>query len=256
MLAALSLFCFALPAGAELLPLAPLPDAKSFRLTLEILPADPTKKLSEEVRAVEGGRLVVEETSVGPDRYRKSVLVLPLPSGDTRERVIFFAEEDERLRMLGFHRIRRHNEMPAGETIVFNPGPTNPLKGLPNQVPTDTYTYLSLFSALGGLATGKDPLRAHIWTAGAGAVAVEIVPDGVEELSVLGTRVKSRRLRVRAAEARGAEALYWLAHEPPHSFLQYRGPGDFLTDAPGEAEPVLLRATSSSEQVNRLFGGP
>ncbi|MGH7819981.1 MAG: hypothetical protein ACREQ9_09420 [Candidatus Binatia bacterium] len=194
---------------------------------------------------------------VGPDRYRKATLVLPLPDGDTRERVIFFAEEGERLRMLGFHRIRRHHEAPSGETIVFNPGPANPLQGLANQVPVDTYTYLSLFTALGGLASEEASTRTHLWVSGGGAFPVEIAAAGREELSVLGTRSQSRRLRLRSAEGRGREALYWLADAPPHSFLQYRGPADFLVDggAGDDSETILLRVTSSSEQVNRVFGG-
>lgn len=241
-------------ASAELFPLPGLPPERRVRLTFEIVPADSGTRLGDELREIEGGRLLFEEAEARGGRYRKTTIILPLPSGDTRERVVFFAEEEERVRMLGFHRIHRHHESPSGETLVFDSGTANPLTGRLSPVPADTYSYLGLFTALGGIAARPAPAKAHLWVGEREVVAVDIVPDGAEELQLLGTKVKARRLRVAPRTGNASPAVYWFAETAPHSFLQYRGPGDFLTENGSGTPPILLRATSSSEQVKQLFG--
>ena len=53
---------------------------------------------------------------------------------------------------------------------------------------------------------------------------------------------------------RAAEATYWYGESAPHAFLQYEGPADFLT-AEASTPRVLMRATSSSDQRRKFFGG-
>ena len=221
-------------------------------MTFEILPADPAKPLPESLHTFEGGRLTLEEAWARGERYRRATFVFPLPSGDTRERVVFFAEDGTRLRMIGFHRILRHYGMPEGETIVFNPAPELPLQGRGLTVPDDTYTLLGLFTALAGVAGAGTETSVHVWLDGPAPVAVEIRPDGSETLEVFGAKIESRRLRLSPREGEGPQAEYWLAAEAPHHFLQYRGPADFLSPD-GDAPRVLIRATSSSEQVKEVF---
>ena len=239
-------------AGAELVPATPFPKGAPLRMTFEILPADPARPLPESLHTFEGGRLTLEEAWARGERYRRATFVFPLPSGDTRERVVFFAEDGGRLRMIGFHRILRHYGMPEGETIVFNPAPELPLQGRGVEVPADTYTLLGLFTALGGVAAAGTEMSVHVWLDGPGPVAVGIRPDGNESLEVLGSKLESRRLRLSPRQGQGPEATYWIAADEPHHFLQYHGPADFLS-AGGDAPRVVIRATSSSEQVKRAF---
>jgi hypothetical protein len=154
--------------------------------------------------------------------------------------------------MIGFHNILRRSGSPTGETIVFNPAPENPMKGRAVNVPSDTYTYLALCTTIGGAVGEKAPRSAHLWVEGGDPLAVEIVAEGREELAVLGSRVRSVRLKVKGRDAKLPEATYWVAEAPPHSFLQYRGPADFLV-ASGTVPTVVLRATSSSDQFDRMF---
>lgn len=193
-----------------------------------------------------------EEAIVNGRVYRKTSLVLPLAGGDRREVVLLLAVEGGGVRMLGFHRIHRHQEKPQGTTIVFRSGAPNPLSGEGAEVPADTYTHLALCTALSSFDAGRSPLSLHLW-AGDGAVPAKVVFDGEEELGALGTRVRARRIRVEPTRGRSGRALYWIAAAKPHSLLQYRGPGDFLTGAATEVPQVLLRATASSEQVRTIF---
>jgi len=248
----LILVCHTVPIAAELLPLSPLPPERSLWVNLEILPADRTQPLPETLRQIESGRLQAEEATVNGRNYRKTSLVLPLANGDRREVVLLLAEENGRMRMLGFHRIHRHLESPRGTTTVFQSGAANPLSGEPAQVPADTYTYLALCTALSGFDGDRPPLPVHLWFHDS-AVAANIVFDGKEELAVLGTHVAALRVRVEPTDGKLGEAIYWLAQAPPHALLQYRGPGDFLTGKADGAPDVLLRATASSEQVRTIF---
>lgn len=236
-------------ASADLLPTSPLP--AELRVTFEIVSADAKRKLPEELRQIEGGRLTAEETTVNGAQFRKETTVLPLPNGDTRERVIYFAEEDGRLRMLGFHRIRRHLEQPSGETLVFDSGGSNPMSGTALAVPADTYTYLGLTTALAAVVDAPAPVTTHLWIADGRVVPATIVSEGHDELGVLGTRVPSRRVRVKPAG--GEEALYWFTEESPHSFLQYRGPGGLFTETAERSAAIVVRVTSSSAQVEKIF---
>ena len=220
-------------------------------VNFEILPPEPTKPLPQPLRDIESGRLQSEEAVVNGRRYRKTSMILPLANGDRREVILLLAEEQGRMRMLGFHRIHRHLESPEGTTVVFQSGVPNPLSGESAEVPADTYTYLALCTALSGFGADRAPLPVHLWQH-EGAVAGDVAFDGKETIDVLGTRMPTLRLRVRAKDASGS-ATYWFAEAQPHTLLQYRGPGDFLA-ARGEAAPeVLLRATASSEQVRSIF---
>ena len=248
---ALATLVMPLASGAELLPRAAHPGENGLRITFEILPAESGTALPEELRTVEGGRLTVEDAWARGERYRRTTFVFPFPEGETRELVFYFAEDDERLRLIGFHKIRRRGGMPEGETIVFNPGPELPLQGRGVTVPPDTYTWLALFTALGGVVTTAEPITAHLWREEGGAVAVRIRPDGAEDLELFGTRVPSRRIAVETGKS-PAGGTYWLSAAPPHHFLQYRGPAD-LVAAASDSPPVLVRATSSSEQVRQVF---
>jgi hypothetical protein len=250
-LMALACGLLAARAAADLLPLSPLPPGRSLWVNLEILPAEPTKPLPQPLRDIESGRLQAEEAVVNGRNYRKTSLILPLANGDRREVILLLAEEEGRMRMLGFHRIHRHLDTPQGTTIVFQSGVPNPLSGEPATVPPDTYTYLALCTALSGFGADRAPLPVHLWQQG-GAVQGEVAFDGKESIEVLGTRVAALRVRVRPKNASGS-ATYWFTEAQPYTLLQYRGPGDFLAPA-GEAAPeVLLRATASSEQVRKIF---
>ena len=221
-------------------------------MSFEILPADPSSPLPQALRQIESGRLQTEEAVVNGESYRKTSLVLPLANGDRRELILLLADAEGHLRMLGFHRIRRHLENPEGTTIVFQSGAPNRLTGEPVDVPADTYTYLGLCSALASFDGDRPPLTAHLWVRDR-AVAVDIAFDGKETIDVLGSRTPALRVRIRPKDGKTGEALYWLAEAPPHTVVQYRGPVDLLTGE-GEATPlVLLRATASSEQVRGLF---
>jgi hypothetical protein len=236
---------------ADLLPLSPLPPERSLWINFEILPAEPGKPLPQPLREIESGRLQAEEAVVNGRNYRKTSIVLPLANGDRREVILLLAEEEGRMRMLGFHRIQRHLETPQGTTVVFQSGAPNPLNGEPAQVPADTYTYLALCTALSGFGSDHATLPVHLWRGNA-VVASDVQFDGKETMDVLGTRVAALRVRVQPKNASGA-ATYWFTEAEPHALLQYRGPGDFLAP-PGESAPeVLLRATASSEQVRKIF---
>lgn len=224
-------------------------------MTFEILPSAPDRPLPDELRQIEGARLVVNETMVGGVRYVKTSAVFPLPNGDRLERIFLFADESGRLRMLGLHAVRRERETPKGETVVFQQsgGSPNPLTGRVTDVPADTYTYLALSTALRGLAKEPKPSTVHLWRGEEGAGPAEIVLEGQETLAVFGAKVPSLRFRVNPRGG-GGEALYWFREVAPHSFLQYRGPADFLPVPKAGAPEVLLRATSSSEQTQEVFG--
>jgi len=239
-------------ASAELLPVTELPPERSLWINFEILPADAAQALPQSVRDIEGGRLQAEEATVDGQIFRKTSVILPLRGGDRREVILLLAEEQGRMRMLGFHRIRRHLDSPEGTTIVFQSGVPNPLSGEPAQVPADTYTYLALCTALASFDGERAPLPLHVWQKNA-AVPVEVVFDGKDLAEALGTRVPALRLRVRPKGGGGAQATYWFTASAPHLLLQYKGPGDFLAGQ-GEAAPeVMLRATASSEQVRKIF---
>jgi len=246
------LVCHALPIAAELLPISPLPPERSLWVNLEILPADRTQPLPEALRQIESGRLQAEEAVVNGRNYRKTSLVLPLSGGDRREVVLLLVEEDGHMRMLGFHRIRRHLDSPQGNTIVFQSGAANPLNGEPAVVPPDTYTHLALCTALSSFASDQPPLPVHLWFHDS-VLAARILFDGKEELAALGTHVATLRVRLETTDVQAGEAIYWFAEAPPHALLQYRGPGDFLTGKSDGAPRVLLRATASSEQVRTIF---
>jgi hypothetical protein len=252
-MAALVLLAAGGHAFAEPLPVTPIPDG-GLSMTFEIVAPEPGAELPAEVRDLEGGRLAIETKLAAGERYRKMTLVLPIPGGDTRERVVYFVEEGGRLRMLGYHRIRRHHDSPIGETLVFQSGGPNPLTGTALEVAADTYSRLSLCGALAGAVEHDDApaARLRLRVGGGEAVPAEVVNEGRESLSLLGTRVSARRLRVRPENA--APGLYWFAEAPPHGFLQYRGPAEFLTEKEDGSPSVLLRATSSSEQVKKVFG--
>lgn len=186
-------------------------------------------------------------------RYRRLAIVFPSPNGDTRERVAYFAEEADRARMIGFHRIYRESGAARGETIVFDPGPDTPLQGRTVSTPADTYTYLALSGVLGAPVPAGEPRHIHVWLESGATVPAEIRLEGRELLELLGTRVES--LRWVLDPDRAPRALYWISADPPHFLLQYLGPVEIL----GSAAPpptLLLRATSSSEQVRRLFQSP
>ncbi len=235
-----------------MLPVPPLPPELPLRLTFEISPAGSTERLPEELREIEGGRLVVEGTVANGQRYQKATVVLSLSGGDSRERVLFFAEDARGIRMLGFHRLYRHLEAPQGETVVFDSGKTNPLGGRMISVPADTYSLLGLCAVLGGVLNGREPLRANLWLNERETLPVEIASEAQEELATLGTRVASSRIRVKPLSGASWVALYWFTESAPHTFLQYRGPGEILLDSGGQIS-LLLRTTSSSEQVQKLF---
>jgi hypothetical protein len=216
-----------------------------------VLAADPAKPLPQGLRDVESGRLQAEEAVVNGQSYRKTSMIVPLSNGDRREVILLLAEESGHLRMLGFHRIHRHQETPQGTTIVFQSGAPNPLAGESASVPADTYTYLALCTALSSFAANRAPLPFHLWERDA-AVAVDVTFDGKETIEVLGTRAAALRIHVRPKSG-GPLATYWFTEAAPNTLLQYRGPGDFLA-AQGEPPPdVLLRATASSEQVRSIF---
>ncbi len=239
-------------ARSELLPLPLLPAERTLWTSFEILSAEPSKPLPPDLRQIEGGRLFAEEANVNGALFRKTSIILPLPSGDRREQVILFADEGGKLRMLGFHRIHRHLDSPQGKTLVFESGAPNPLNGDPAAVPADTYTYLAFTTALSSAASEKSGLSAHLWLHPGEAPRAEIELEAKEKISALGTRVAARRIRV-SPESGGAEAFYWLSDAPPHFLLQYKGPGDFLIEDGQSAPTVLLRATASSEQIRKIF---
>ena len=236
---------------ADLLPSAPLPPERSLWVNFEILPAEPGKPLPEALRQIESGRLQAEDAVVDVRSYRKTSVILPLAYGDRREVILLLAEEGGRMRMLGFHRIQRHQEAPVGTTVVFQSGVPNPLTGVPAQVPADTYTYLALCTALASFGPDRPPLPAHLWL-GDSAVPIEVTFDGKEVLEVLGTKVSALRVGVRPRDGAG-QATYWFTETAPHTFVQYRGPGDFLAGKDDAAANVVLRATASSEQIRTLF---
>jgi hypothetical protein len=230
---------------------------RPLRLTFEILPADRERPLPDELRSIEGGRFAMDETMVNGVRYVRASVVFPLSGGDRLERIVLFADEGGKLRMLGVHALRRHLETPEGETLVFQSGQPNPLNGRSTSVPADTYTYLGLAAALRGTVGEPRPFGIHLilMADAGGARAARITPEGDEELSLFGTKVATRRFRVALGEHREGEAHYWFGASPPYPWLQYRGPADFLPTASDRAPEVILRATSSSEQTQRLFGG-
>jgi hypothetical protein len=229
---------------------------RPLRLTFEILPADRDRPLPDEFRSIEGGRFSMDETIVNGARYVRASVVFPLSGGDRLERIVLFADEGGKLRMLGVHALRRHLETPEGETLVFQSGVPNPLNGRSRRVPVDTYTYLGLAAALRGTVGEPRPFGIHLvlMTDAGEPRAARVTPDGDEELSLFGTKVATRRFRVAVGGDRGGEARYWFGAAPPHPWLQYRGPADFLPTASDRAPEVILRATSSSEQTHRLFG--
>lgn len=229
--------------------MSPLPPEGSLWTNFEILPAG--EGLPQALRDIESGRLQAEEATVNGKAYRKTSMILPLANGDRRETILLLAEEEGRMRMLGFHRIHRHQDNPEGKTIVFQSGGANPLRGEPSEVPPDTYTRLALCTALSSFGAERPPLSAHLWI-GNSVTPVEIGFDGKETLEALGTRVPTVRVRVRPKNG-GGEAIYWLAEAEPHMLLQYRGPGDFLAEDASGGTRVLLRATASSEQVRKIF---
>jgi hypothetical protein len=205
------------------------------------------------LRDIESGRLQADEAMVNGARYRRTSMALPLVGGDRREVVLLLAEEQGRMRMLGFHRIHRHFEAPQGRTIVFQSGAPNPLTGELVVVPADTYTYLALSTALSGFPSDRAPLPVHLWVRDGEVAVAEVAFDGKEKLEVLGTQMPALRIRVRPKGTEGAEALYWFAEAPPHPLLQYRGPGAFLLESGDSAPTIVLRATASSEQVRKIF---
>jgi hypothetical protein len=220
-------------------------------VNFEILPGESGKPLPDTLRQIESGRLQAEDAVVDGRNYRKTSVILPLADGDRREVILLLAEEDGRMRMLGFHRIHRHRETPVGTTVVFQSGVPNPLTGVSAQVPADTYTYLALCTALASFGPDRQPLPAHLWL-GDSAVPIEVAFDGKEVLDVLGTKVSTLRVGVRPRAGAG-RATYWFTETAPHTFVQYRGPGDFLAGKDEAAADVMLRATASSEQVRTLF---
>jgi hypothetical protein len=239
------------PSQADLLPVSPLPPDRSLWVNFEILPADPANPLPEDMKAVEGARLKTEEAVVGGKTFRKTSVTVPLSNGDRRERILLLSVESDRMRMLGFHNIVRHQDSPLGRTTVFQSGEPNPLTGDPIEVPADTYTYLALCTALSSIEGARPPLPVHLWWNGAAAL-VEIAFDGKETLDALGEKLPALRVRL-APKTGAAPAVYWFAEAAPHALVQYRGPGDFLIGQ-GDAVPtVLLRATASSEQVRRIL---
>jgi len=242
---------FIAAAHADLLPLSPLPPERSLWINFEILPVEPSKPLPQALRDIESGRLQAEEAVVNGRNYRKTSMTLPLANGDKREVILLLAEEEGRMRMLGFHRIQRHLEQPQGKTVVFQSGAPNPLNGETAQVPADTYTYLALCTALSGFGSDHAPLPVHLWR-GDAAVAGDVQFDGKETIEVLGTRVAAWRVRVQPKGA-GGGATYWFTEAEPHALLQYRGPADFLAPQGDGGTEVLLRATASSEQVRKIF---
>jgi len=250
-IAALSCGMFPRAVLADLLPSAPLPPERSLWVSFEILSAEPGKPLPEALRQIESGRLQAEDAVVDGHSYRKTSVVLALAGGDRREVILLLAEEGGRMRMLGFHRIHRHLEAPEGTTIVFESGVPNPLTGVPAQVPADTYTYLALCTALASFGPERPPVPAHLWFANS-TVPIDVTFDGKETLDVLGTRVATLRVAVRPRAAAG-QATYWFTETLPHTFVQYRGPGDFLAGKDDPAPDVVLRATASSEQIRTLF---
>ena len=202
---------------ADLLPSAPLPPERSLWVNFEILPAEPGKPLPEALRQIESGRLQAEDAVVDGHSYRKTSVILPLANGDRREVILLLAEEGGRMRMLGFHRIQRHQEAPVGTTVVFQSGVPNPLTGVPAQVPADTYTYLALCTALASFGPDRPPLPAHLWL-GDSAVPIEVTFDGKEMLDVLGTKVSTLRVGVRPRERRGTSDL--LVHGDRAAYLR------------------------------------
>jgi hypothetical protein len=220
-------------------------------VNFEVLAADPAKPLPLDLRDVESGRLQAEEATVNGKSYRKTSMIIPLSNGDRREVILLLAEEDGRLRMLGFHRIHRHHETPEGTTIVFQSGAPNPLTGEPASVPADTYTYLALCTALSSFAADRSPLPFHLWDHD-GAVPVDVALEGKETIEALGTRATAFRIRVRPKSG-GPLATYWFTEAAPHTVLQYRGPGDFVVPRGATPPDVLLRATASSEQVRTIL---
>jgi hypothetical protein len=238
-------------AVADLLPTAPIPPERPLWVSFEILPAEPSRPLPEFLRQIESGRLQAEDAVVDGRSYRKTSVILPLANGDRREVILLLAEEGGRMRMLGFHRIHRHQEAPEGTTVVFQSGVPNPLTGVAEQVPADTYTYLALCTALASFGPDRPPLPAHLWS-GNSAVPIDVTFDGKEMLDALGTRLSALRVVVRPRGAAG-QATYWFTETAPHTFVQYRGPGDFLAGKDDPATDVVLRATASSEQIRTLF---
>ena len=249
----LALLLAARGAAAELIPLSPLPPEGSLWINFEILSAERGRPLPQALREIESGRLQADEATVNGSRYRRTSMALPLVGGDRREVVLLLAEEQGRMRMLGFHRIHRHFEAPQGRTIVFQSGPPNPLSGEVVEVPADTYTYLALSTALAGFTADRAPLAVHLWVRDGEIADAEVAFDGKEKLDVLGTQVPALRVRVRPKTGAANEALYWFTEAAPHSLLQYRGPGGFLLESGDSAPVVVLRATASSEQVRKIF---
>jgi hypothetical protein len=225
-------------------------------MTFEILPVDAKQPLPEDVRSIEGARLQVDEFDAEGKHYLKMTMGLPLPSGDRRERVVFFLDDGGKLRMLGFHSIRRKVAGLEGETLVFDTGLPNPLhkdQSHSVRVPADSYSTLALFLALRGLASAPKPVEVSLWLGEARTEKVQIVAGGTEELAILGTKIPSLKFEARRAGANAVAATYWYGSAAPHSFLQYSGPADFVT-ADSEVPRILMRATSSSEQLRKFFG--
>ncbi|MGH7802775.1 MAG: hypothetical protein ACREQJ_00375 [Candidatus Binatia bacterium] len=226
-------------------------------MTFEILPVDAKEPLPEDVREIEGARLQVDDFDAEGKRYLKMTIGLPLPSGDRRERVVFFHEDAGKLRMLGFHSIKRKVAGLEGETLVFDTGTPNPLRNEQSRVlhvPADSYSYLALTFALRGLAAAPKPIDASLWHGDERTEKVRVVGAGTEELELLGTKIVSLKLEVHGGTPDAVAAIYWYAATAPHSFLQYEGPADFVT-AEATIPRIRLRATSSSDQRRKFFGG-
>ena len=226
-------------------------------MTFELLAADPQVTLPDDVREVEGARMQVDEFTAEGKRYLKMTTGFPLPSGDRRERVVFFLDDGGKLRMLGFHAIRRKVTGLEGETLVFDTGVANPMQNPQSRVlhvPADSYSYLALALALRGLAAAPKSTEVSLWHGEEKTEKIQISSDGTEELALLGTKIPAVKLRARPVAQASGGGTYWYASAAPHAFLQYEGPGDFVT-AEANAPRILMRATSSSEQKAKFFGG-
>lgn len=242
----------AAPAAADLLPDAESAFAEPLKLTFEILPEKPGTRLPEDIRKIEGARLQIEEFDASGGDYLRMTLILPLPDGDRRERVVFFGQENGRLRMLGFHSVLRRPTGPEGQTVVFASGGANPLQGRTLTVPADSYSRLGLFAALRGLAASRKASRVTLWSGDDHVLPAEVSPEGTDTLFLFGSDVATVKLKLTTGERTAADSFYWLDAEAPYGVLQYEGPADFMT-AEAAATRVVLRATSSSDQSRRLL---
>jgi hypothetical protein len=251
LLIAASVATFSAPAGADVLPDAASAFTEPLKLTFEILPEKPGTRLPDDLRKIEGARLQIEEFDASGGDYLRMTLTLPLPDGDRRERVVFFGQENGRLRMLGFHSMLRRPTGPEGQTVVFASGGANPLQGRTVSVPGDAYSRLGLFAALRGLAAERKKSRVSLWT-DERLLPAEISPEGTDTIFLFGSDVATVKLKLTTGERSAADSFYWFDAESPHSFLQYEGPADFMTAEAADAR-VILRATSSSDHSRRLL---